>query len=143
MRVWLQEKLNYIYLILRSDEHSNCSNAVCPVDYFSCGPGECVHQKLVCDQHVDCSSMLDEADCAVKESLNCAEDEFQCNSSLSCIDLSNVCDGEPNCPRGEDERNCSVCLPNEYECNDKRCIIQEFRCDQQKDCEQGIHSIKY
>lgn len=132
-----------ITTIFSSDEQ-NCSNVECPRDYFSCGPGECIHQKLVCDQHADCSTLLDEVDCAIKTVQSCAEDEFKCNSSLSCIDFANVCDGEANCNRGEDERNCSGCRPSEFECNDKRCIRLEFRCDQQKDCENGtFQKIKH
>lgn len=36
----------------------------------------------------------------------CAESDFTC-ADMSCIPLSKSCDGRPDCPDAEDERNCT------------------------------------
>lgn len=38
----------------------------------------------------------------------CPSKTFQCGSSKTCIDEKKVCDGNPQCPHGEDERNCGM-----------------------------------
>ena len=38
--------------------------------------------------------------------IECAVNQFQCNSSDLCVDQSVICDGSNNCPDGSDEENC-------------------------------------
>lgn len=40
--------------------------------------------------------------------VTCAEEEFKCVSSQSCIEKTKLCNGIKDCPYGEDEeQNCS------------------------------------
>ena len=45
-----------------------------------------------------------------------------------CIDLSWLCDGIPDCSRGQDERDC-VCFNDEFQCN---------VCERDDKCDDGI-----
>ncbi|MBI4981493.1 LDL receptor domain-containing protein, partial [Candidatus Woesearchaeota archaeon] len=75
--------------------------------------------------------------------------EWQCNNG-KCIPQSYVCDGEEDCSKGEDEKNCSVPPDTynppspdtiqgcpEYTCNDGNCIPYGWICDGANDCNSG------
>ncbi|CAL1546195.1 unnamed protein product [Lymnaea stagnalis] len=68
--------------------------------------------------------------------LDCGPSEFACISSNKCVTLSWKCDGDPDCPDGEDEKNCSAttCTPNFFRCNNGLCISERWVCDGQDDC---------
>ncbi|EDV41196.1 uncharacterized protein Dana_GF10896 [Drosophila ananassae] len=95
---------------------------------------KCVPKNKFCDHHPDCEDMTDEPTicscftylqatdpskiCDGKRNCwdksdessvlcNCTADHFQCSSSPEdCIPRDFVCDKEPDCPNGEDERYC-------------------------------------
>ena len=59
-----------------------------------------------CDTHWDTINGTDEKECS---DWICNRDEYQCQRTGQCVDRKYVCDGEWDCPDGEDEfQNCSV-----------------------------------
>ncbi|XP_038052722.1 uncharacterized protein LOC119725388 [Patiria miniata] len=84
----------------------------CPYpDLFDCGDGSCVSPDARCDGFKDCKTDgSDELGC---DNITCPE-YFKCANSGQCLFWTDVCDGEPDCPNGDDETN--------LECG-KRCPI--------------------
>ncbi|RXG68937.1 Low-density lipoprotein receptor, partial [Armadillidium vulgare] len=65
----------------------------------------------------------------------CAEGEIKCDRSLICIQRSFLCDGDMDCPDGEDE--VSTCNPQlEFDCGD-HCIPMTLVCNGDNDCGDG------
>ena len=50
-----------------------------------------------------------------------------------------MCDGKNDCPDGKDEneKDCTLCGTNEFECIVGLCIPLAKRCDGFKDCDSG------
>ncbi|KZC07967.1 Serine protease nudel [Dufourea novaeangliae] len=55
----------------------------------------------ICDGYVDCDDQTDEKDCQI-----CAENEFFCKTSRTCIDAAKMCDGNIDCEFMDDEKDC-------------------------------------
>ena len=68
------------------------------------------------------------------ERQKCKPFQFQCADRV-CISVDSICDGTPDCLKGEDEHNCS-CGFGFYRCDDK-CISLSKYCDYQRDCDDG------
>ena len=60
---------------------------------------------------------------------------FKCHLSY-CIPFNMVCDGEWNCPQGDDEASCnSYICPNLFKCKGQtKCLHFSKYCDNEKDC---------
>ncbi|XP_065574873.1 uncharacterized protein LOC136036510 isoform X1 [Artemia franciscana] len=72
---------------------------------------------------------------------SCASNEFQCNDG-SCIPESWSCDGNRDCPNGEDEAlgQCGAvpCSESEFKCeSEEKCLPLSWRCDGAPDCTDG------
>ncbi|KAL7829096.1 hypothetical protein SRHO_G00327300 [Serrasalmus rhombeus] len=81
----------------------------------------------------------------------CSPEEFPCTaegvhhpSSANCVSLSVVCDGQPDCPNGADERpeKCGgakpkSCRSSEFSCSNGQCVPHSWRCDHSRDCKDG------
>ncbi|KAG4078550.1 hypothetical protein HA402_004773 [Bradysia odoriphaga] len=118
-------------------------NNVCKANMFGCANGQCIPAKWVCDEFPDCVDGADELNCTnVPAPVTCEKFDsnneplqFQCMSDKTiCLNITARCNGIAECPLGEDEAYCSGCRINEFECANKQCIRQEWRCDQQNDC---------
>ena len=80
-----------------------------------------------------------------KSSQTCNRYEFKCPLSNKCILNSFICDGDKDCPQGEDELNCTTqveCTENEFKCQSgTSCIPSKWKCDDEKDCPDGSDEL--
>lgn len=44
------------------------------------------------------------------------------------------CNGEQDCPKNDDEHHCTVCEPDEFACDNAKCIDRSWVCDRVDDC---------
>ena len=59
----------------------------------------------------------------------CNEDEFTCESSQRCIDLTRLCNQINDCLDGSDEKGCPCNDVTEWTCTDGTCVNKEEKCD--------------
>ncbi|XP_055348332.1 low-density lipoprotein receptor-related protein-like [Paramacrobiotus metropolitanus] len=79
---------------------------------------------------------------SVNVAINCSANEFQCNLQQelnSCINRKWVCDGNPDCVDGQDEKQpgcppIAPCGPGQYQCANGLCISSLQECDHENDC---------
>ncbi|XP_030759399.1 putative vitellogenin receptor [Sitophilus oryzae] len=119
-----------------SDEHSGCESITCASYMFTCSNGKCVDKSLTCDQSDDCGDNSDEMSCSVHlNTAFCAFDEFSCGfNDTFCLPLSARCNGTTECSQGQDEKDCSKCDSESFECGNKKCVPKEWVCDGADDC---------
>ncbi|OWR53521.1 putative very low-density lipoprotein receptor [Danaus plexippus plexippus] len=97
---------------------------------FRCGPGACVPWEYVCDGHADCKDAADERACPAAPAPPLPSDL----TPYGHIHHQN------------NSEKHGLCEEHEFQCNNRECIRQEFRCDSRVDCldgsdEQGCTSI--
>uniref|UniRef100_A0A224Z239 Low-density lipoprotein receptor n=1 Tax=Rhipicephalus zambeziensis TaxID=60191 RepID=A0A224Z239_9ACAR len=151
--------------------HTKKHRSLCTRDEFLCADRRmCLPRSFVCDCENDCEDGSDETDCGMTcksggttvsgkatgrpispgswpvsttpSSLCAAPGEFSCGSSNgSCIPRLLLCDGVPDCPNAEDERQCDgkdTCPEGYYYCRDpSSCLHQSKLCDGRADCSDG------
>ncbi|XP_063868996.1 uncharacterized protein LOC135105030 isoform X2 [Scylla paramamosain] len=120
-----------------------CCNDDSPINRYWCGDvtSQCTSPANICDGTVQCMNGADEGHCW---SNPCPRDKIaRCQTSTLCLDLMDLCNGEPACPGGEDEdpRFCrSFPCPRDrpFRCRNGKCIAKENLCDGVfKDCDEG------
>ncbi|CAF0958417.1 unnamed protein product, partial [Brachionus calyciflorus] len=121
---------------LASDE-INCSNFTCPANKFKCNSGHCIEGSYYCDEDFDCADHSDEPAFTCRNR-PCPSGWYRCgNNSYKCIPNRKLCDGQRNCPAGDDENpdKCPVCHPTgDFKCSNNKCIMLSLRCNSVDDC---------
>uniref|UniRef100_A0A2C9KX86 G-protein coupled receptors family 1 profile domain-containing protein n=1 Tax=Biomphalaria glabrata TaxID=6526 RepID=A0A2C9KX86_BIOGL len=100
---------------------SNCTNFICPESFFKCRNSYCIPDTFMLDGVLDCPLGEDEE----YEKNNYRGLDFSCYEFLKFIYPIYICDGKPNCPRGDDELNCinPIC-PSGFICMDGTVTVK-------------------
>ncbi|XP_014246217.1 very low-density lipoprotein receptor-like [Cimex lectularius] len=120
----------------KDGEDEKICNGTCQAGFTQCSDGKCISIYDLCDGFPDCFDHGDESYCS-GNILHCGVD-FACPGSSMCIKGSFVCDGEEDCPHGEDEFGCNGDFPcdrNEFMCDNGHCIALFQRCDGISNCD--------
>nr|XP_020465476.1 very low-density lipoprotein receptor-like [Monopterus albus] len=73
----------------------------------------------------------------------CNETSVLCRRSAACLSQALLCDGNEDCPDGEDEEFCVACPSIEdFKCKDHRsCISRNLVCDGHAHCQDGSDEV--
>lgn len=81
----------------------------------------------------------------IRRESSCVQAEYQCKDGITCIHRSWVCDGEQDCPGGDDEKPpiCQnvTCRADQFQCADKTCIHGRFHCSGKAECKDGSDEL--
>ena len=107
----------------------NASITILPREFqsFTCSDGSFIAAALQCDGHADCPQADDEANCTYVCDLKtegcfsqCLYPECSCNNFYyqcidgGCMSYDKFCNGQNDCPLGEDEYGCPVVHRTKY-----------------------------
>ncbi|XP_009473163.1 PREDICTED: prolow-density lipoprotein receptor-related protein 1-like [Nipponia nippon] len=97
---------------------------------WQCDDGQCVSSSWRCDGAADCLDGSDEQDCV------CGAKKVQCPGTHHCIPHWELCDRHQDCEDGWDEEGCpqQPCLPGQWQCRNRVCIMAEWKCNGIDDC---------
>ena len=121
-------KLNSLSNLMpcRSGKHlMNCFGFECNT-MFKCPSAYCIPWSYVCDFKTDCPEAFDESHEHVCQQFVLCQHMFACQGSQQCVHLYDVCNGQKDCPLGEDEMVCGlkdVTCPKECQ-----CLLYAMKC---------------
>lgn len=139
---------------LVDDSAADCGDGVCSVDETDANcPEDCG-----CAAEPSCGGVApfgcycgedcaENGDCCVDACQTCGAgcpacgDEVPCGST--CANVGNVCDGQADCPAGEDEAQCGAgaCRAGQIACGDGTCVEFYQFCDGREDCAGGEDEV--
>ncbi|KAL9904995.1 serine protease nudel isoform 3-T6 [Glossina fuscipes fuscipes] len=89
--------------------------------------GRCVPKTKFCNHMPDCEDLTDEPTIC------------SCFTYLRATDPAKICDGIRNCWDKSDESAALCnCTADSFQCSPRDCIPQEYVCDNQVDCKNGL-----
>ncbi|CAJ0961577.1 unnamed protein product, partial [Mesorhabditis belari] len=137
----------------------------CPVNMYNCQDGDCIDAVWKCDGSIDCHNGRDELACGsalrasrvktessdssttqtkkiagiIGTDATCHDNMYQCDGG-ACIHPGFRCDGQQDCPLGDDEKDCSstksLCPETQRPCkSNDECVPTQWWCDGEPDCQ--------
>ena len=106
---------------------------------------KCSHLCIMNGTYAMCSCPHDQALQADSRSCtpleDCGPNHFTCSTHSSgnkdCIPVAWRCDQQMDCPDKSDERDCHMCMHNQFKCKNSQCINQGQVCDGIPNCSDG------
>ncbi|NXK03691.1 LRP2 protein, partial [Herpetotheres cachinnans] len=102
----------------------------------TCGD-RCIPVFWLCDGEQQCPDGTDEqwCNCCSVPSV-CGAKKVQCPGTHHCIPHWELCDRHQDCEDGWDEEGCpqQPCLPGQWQCRNRVCIMAEWKCNGVDDC---------
>lgn len=74
----------------------------------------------------------------------CKADEYSCAGGFQCIRRDWLCDGDMDCPSGDDESEDTCqkrCSEGYFTCADQSCIPDHLRCNKFPECADGSDEV--
>lgn len=82
---------------------------------------------------------------STKNPLVCSDREHMCKDQFTCIQKAWICDGDTECPDGDDESPelCSnvSCRPDHFQCKNHECIPGHLQCSGAAECSDGSDEL--